>query len=1159
MAQPTAPAVPTGLPLRPLVTRSDSLTSTNSAHSGASLKRRSRTRTRTLTNAGRRGKSAGPADVSKVCRRSCLAFVRRADTFSPLYNREGLQSMPWSQNLKHHPCRRDCHAGRAQLRRIPQKGLKRNGRGNPRRARELGVPCRIATAVGTPVVGDKPSLRVVLRKRYVQQIVHSMQDLTLHPKAKMRARGVSLPRSAFRHMSSSDESSEAGPQTPVTFSVDPSVRVVSRDNRHIRDSITSNSSSLYPASTSSESYPESSIHPHSLKDKDDDVSSFSPRVVTHHASLPEFNVDDVSYRLRLLVNNSYFLPPAHSKPTPLSLAPPNPPPASQRQTKQTTPSFLDFFRVGKSKSKPTSPSAPNPAIPDPLPGPVLRTTSDSTTASGYLPRAATAHQPAIPPSFSTQPSSGSRVVVLRESLTDLKEAAKQAEREIKLRGEGRKAKSQATPRVDDLVDDVIDPTDVVDLPPPSSTYPFAVQASALHGLGPQESLGAAVLADFLPPSPGMWSMSTEEDTWRKAILHEAVSLSLSESPETSFSSMSPTSPKPDAQSACFRDPSIDKSEESGSPQTPKAMIGQRILEPSIIERDASAGPALSPLQGLQTLPTSPVSLSSVLATSDSADAPWRHSANPPRRAETPAATMPLTPPPRKPVQSSESSAPPVLAAEAEQIQEVKPPTIVYEEVPVAETPEAPKGEEQRSSTVSTDVSLPERALTLSPPLMNHSGDMPSFAEQLSQARASPYSEDDDLSYATPLEGDMDDDVAPRESFTLSVSSNRPSMSEYSNPSPTASAFQDAVFGSYRTPSPLLLRRSPIDSVSPMVSPVSLTHDPVSSPPPRTSSSLGQGTLPPPPRSPAIRPLFRPSTSGSSDSSRSILRHGHGQESDLSHILSRQPNPRISLAERRGNSPSLSLHIPTDPIPPTIHTAPAPASPTAFFDRIQSHPNAMDDLDTSDDSDDSDDLSLEAVSDNEDEEVETAAVFIEPRTQAVSNRPSSSSSRPSIMRLGNHSTPQLSPSPSWTGEPFPPYDSDRRKPISNVVPQAGGSSAGFASRTNKKSGKGISSAQLPPSLHPFPRSHSRESLAKGSASETGSSPTRSSRSRSRSVPRPPQSRRPNTATGAGEGGDSRQARAIQRESIQRFDGMLLEHIASEREAIKRITSNLSNAR
>ena len=54
---------------------------------------------------------------------------------------------------------------------------------------------------------------------------------------------------------------------------------------------------------------------------------------------------------------------------------------------------------------------------------------------------------------------------------------------------------------------------------------------------------------------------------------------------------------------------------------------------------------------------------------------------------------------------------------------------------------------------------------------------------------------------------------------------------------------------------------------------------------------------------------------------------------------------------------------------------------------------MDDLDTSDDDSD-DDLSLEAVSVDGDDDDESAEVFVDARTHAVSNRPSSSSSRPS---------------------------------------------------------------------------------------------------------------------------------------------------------------------
>jgi hypothetical protein len=51
---------------------------------------------------------------------------------------------------------------------------------------------------------------------------------------------------------------------------------------------------------------------------------------------------------------------------------------------------------------------------------------------------------------------------------------------------------------------VIDPTDAVDLPPPSLGYPFVMQSTAMHGLEVQQSVGVADLAANLPPpnSPG---------------------------------------------------------------------------------------------------------------------------------------------------------------------------------------------------------------------------------------------------------------------------------------------------------------------------------------------------------------------------------------------------------------------------------------------------------------------------------------------------------------------------------------------------------------------------------------------------------------------------------------------------------------------------------
>lgn len=919
----------------------------------------------------------------------------------------------------------------------------------------------------------------------------------------------------------------------------------------------STSSSLYPPSTSSESYPESSLH--SLPDKDGDISSFSPHIVTR-ANSTDFDVDDVSYRLRLLVNNNYFLPPAHSKPSPLSLAPQTAPPI-QKDLKLAGSTFLDFFRMGKSKSKPATPTPQSPPAID-QPPPLLRTTSDSTTAGGYIPRShptnATQAQPVQ--AFAPTNSNQTRVVVLRERMDDLMAAAKQAERDIKSRGDGRKAENLTSPS---NFDDIIDPTDAVDLPPPSSGYPFAIQASALHGLGPGESLGADLLADCLPPSPGMWSMSTEEESWRKAILHEAVSLSLSDSPDQSFSSMTSSSPDPVSPKS-FRAQHDTKPEEPVSSPTPMpgVLIGQRIVEPLKLDSaTAQHAQVLSPLSALQPLP-SPTSpgphspLSIELGASK-----WRSSLLPPRRAETPASTQPLTPPPRHKelgrAQHSMSST-----------DLTRPPTVASEDFPTSDPLHVLRRamSSPRLSAVhdhdwpetggsTAPESIAQRMLAMSPPTVAVATERLSLSTRPSLGsllRASPFSEDDDLSWRTPMD-DFDSESVPRPSMTLSIPTiGRPSMSEYSNPSPTASAFQDGVFGSCRSPSPLLLRRShpgslppssPLPSPSPTASSVffpmaAIPRHLTMSPPPRTSTSLGNTVLPPPPRSPAVKPVYRPTTSsGASTRSTSThssmplysaVDHDFDVDSDLPQSSTTRL-PTVAIAERRGQPSPLSLQIPTQVMSPAIHSAPAPASPTAFFDRIQSHPNAMDDLETSDESDD-DDVAPQATPPTP----RQPEVFPEPQSRGTSIRSSSSGcSRPSFMRLGNHSSPHLTPSPTHSIS-FPAFDPDPRKPIGNIHEKG----TFFTARSRKKSGKG-------PSAFPVSSSDVVDAQESSSPGPIGTSTLVRSRSASR---------RPATSGGAEE-----KVRGWQRESLQKFDGMLLDHMAAERDTIKRITSNISNSR
>ena len=150
---------------------------------------------------------------------------------------------------------------------------------------------------------------------------------------KARSRGLSVPRHmTFRtETNSTSSSSQPSPLTPNMPMSDSAAQVemFTRGRSYFRDSLISNStatsSSIYPnsTSTSSHSAAESSIFPPSFGDYQD-ASSFTPRIVgqDREKGEMEFDIDDVQYRLKLLVKNSYFLPPAHSKPTPVSLAPP---------------------------------------------------------------------------------------------------------------------------------------------------------------------------------------------------------------------------------------------------------------------------------------------------------------------------------------------------------------------------------------------------------------------------------------------------------------------------------------------------------------------------------------------------------------------------------------------------------------------------------------------------------------------------------------------------------------------------------------------------------------------------------------------------------------------------------------------------------------------
>ena len=739
--------------------------------------------------------------------------------------------------------------------------------------------------------------------------------------------------------------------------------------------------SLYPSSTASDTGGPPS--PRSIT-ADQDENNDVPVVDESH----DYDGDDVSYRLRLLVKNSYFLPPAHSKPRPSELVPQN-----QITSKKSNPTGLfDFFR-GKSKSKPTTPVG-NQNFEAMVPA--LRTASDATTTSAYAlahhDRSASApHSPLPPPA---------RVVVVREKLLDLVTAAKQAEQEMKLRAVRRdQGSQQAVP----IFDDVIDPTDAVDLPPPSSDYLFTVQASALSGLGVQESLGAAVLADCLPPqSPGA---SNAEEEWRRALLKAAVGHSLDNLHELSISS--PTS-----------------SNQLISPLS----IDQKIISNPIIESSSEKTASLK-LSSKRT----PVS---------------RNSSNIPRRVDTPSAPLiPLNPPPRKVINPLYSLSQTDLPAAAPEV----PP-------PLPLLPVLSGGSEPLRQAISI---TPPPVLSNSSPRTSQDGRSSSVAR------------------ATSFESYYDDGA------TSTI--GRPSISsEYSQPSPTASAFQDSLHIGRTS---FVHQRQTRPSTDSRPSTSQRHHN--LSPPPRVSSSFAPLPLSPPPRT---------SSRGQDSSETAFMR----KRKERLEILAPEPTePPVPETPE-----PLTVKIPTGRIrTSSIRSAPAPSEPPSFFDTIQSQPNALDDLDSS--SDESEDA---------ESEVHAEPLFVMPTT-----RPQSTPKRP-FMRLGNHSSPHI----QRQTETLPFGAIDGKQPVGHLSKPAPFFSKKISGRSEDGHGPPVSTFDF----YQYTKHPNTRLIDAG---------------KKRAIT----PKRPVTA-----GDEEAQRRA--KESLQKLDNMLLQHMKEEKTRIRQIATTVASS-
>jgi len=816
----------------------------------------------------------------------------------------------------------------------------------------------------------------------------------------------------------------------------------------------------------------------------------------------EYDSDDVSYRLRLLVKNNYFLPPAHSKPSPADFASSSLN-SAKKSPRAATPTFLDIFRVGKSRSKPTTPTGTPPGF-DPM-APMLRTTADSIAAPyalrSPLPRSSSQF-PHISPHLPS-PASRGRVVVVREKMNDLAVAAKQAEQDLKARGVRQERESQkATPAAPD---DVIDPTDAVDIPLLSASYPFAVQASALHGLGVLESVGADVLADRLPPAknPNMSaSYDTAEDSWRKALLHEAVHHSLDNTPDVSFSHPPLGSSTP---FGSLRSKGVNTLRVE-TPNPTQLLIQQKILAQPILENfvDAKEGKHIRQKSGQSSASATRQGRNGSLAvpTADTTHDSSRPSSYLPQRVETPSGPMtPLAPPPRRHFVN---------------------PLYSLSQTNLASSPQSSR---DLSSRLSDDPRSTLRRTVSSPMLADGYASSTVRRDLTTSSQGQSYPRDSVVTFTSfnTIRGsydhvngravevhDSENEHLPRYSLALSAMRSRPSLSEYSQASlsPTTSTFQEMLnressSSSHAGPSRFSIEQQAILQGTP------LPRTNAISPPPRLSSSLAHAALPPPPRSatssqPLARRVFSPPAILSSSESQSNHTRQADSEDSTFHIVAPEPTtPPLPLSDRRNHPSGDSLSMIISPVitPIAIGSTPGPTSPTSFFDTIQTQPNAMDDLESSDES--------------EDDEPSPPKLFVDPRTRAISS--AAANPRPLVMRHGNFSTPYLRHGETFRQNLLPLGAVSSKQAIVNNPPRAPKANILSSSDFFKYA------QEHPPTITSAPLNVDPNDSRRPSM---GSDPVTNWRNNQKA-----------------------------QESLRKLDGMLIQHMEDEKDTIKRIATTL----
>ena len=856
--------------------------------------------------------------------------------------------------------------------------------------------------------------------------------------------------------------------------------------------------------------------------------------------MQNYDGDDVAYRLRLLVKNNYFLPPAHMKPSPEDFA------ASTNAKKSPTPTFLDIFRVGKSRSRPTLITSALGS------GPMLRTTSDTITSPFTLRN----HQRALhSPHNMAFPLNGSldrgRVAVVRERVTDIAVAAKQAEQEMKTRNarrdsdRGRRQLQTLVKRQVQDADDVIDPTDAVDIPLPASNYPFAVQASALHGLGVQESVGAAILADRLPPnSPGMSSAGETDDHWRKVLLQQAVHHSLDNTPDESMFSYAPGTSNP-----MLATPRVNgELSRSTTPGMRAKRLQKHIVEPQIsfqvegISMEAQIGKEDPVHKSEQSQTSTSRSTYKSFLSPDSNDS--RRSSFLPARAITPLANVtPLTPAPRakEPFSITYSHSHSDLQHQGSDVHSLISPKA--------------KLRRSMSTPLFTEFESMRQQFAITPPLppvpgTRRSSQMTQLTVQTHSYETTGEIPSRGSAFSSQLTFDDCDGRIARGSPRLSALGNRCSFLSFSqgSMSPTTSAFQDALNHAGERSSMSSMRYSSLDEST---EPDTRTRSSLASPPPRTSTSNGHNALQPPPRSSSfnysLSSLNRNATSSEPRIEISAASPTKGEWGS---------SPYVSSSHHDVRPIPFSLDILTSSAEVAIHS-PAPSSPTSFFDTLQTQPNAMDDLDSSDDDDEATSIVAQSPPPPSILSVHSSppTFLVDPRTRANSTISTSPIKPSTMMRLGNFSAPYIGRGHAERLRMLPIRTVDSKKALGYTPTKA----QFFSERKSDLGhGKELSTTLIVQAQAQAQAQKKNIGLLESPVETSAASSSSSVLTGLSNIER----RRPTTvsrAVSVSPTSPLRQQFTPQRpEALKKFDGMLVQHMEEEKDRIKKIAGAIKSS-